>query len=583
VAPKLFLLLAAVVVCSLAFAVVGSSAHAKAVPVKITNCNSAIGAMNAALINTAKARVAARKAKSKSAKKRTKRNLKKAQSRGNNVRTAIRKHCIGANSLSSKTAACELQITKLTKSIETLYTRKLQTKKVKGKKSKRTRKTQLKRLADRVKADTKAFKTACAGSPGDGSSGAGPTGPTGNSGAPDTTAPGPVTIVGPTGPTNDNTPTVEITTPETGGHLECKINNGAFVTVTSPWTLPALADGTYTITCHYVDGSGNVGPDTSFTITIDTTAPGAVTIQGPNGSTNDSTPTITLGSGETGGHFECKINGGAFTTVTSPWTLPALADGTYTVTCHYVDGAGNVGPDSSITFTIDTVGPITTITGSNALGDNTPTFTLSSTEPNSTFKCKVDSGSFQNVAGSTFTTLALLDGSHNVFCNATDAAGNTGPTTAKSTTVIVGTPFADPTTVTGTGKIGIACTPLEMLNNWLGCPSMKLKIVIPAHPNGLTGNYLTDVSGFVKDLGSKAGILPKYTISITVDGTPVASQSKSMLLDLCGGGNVDLAASKTNISLSSDTAHTVTLYLKSSALLSVLPSAGSAALTVDLH
>ena len=44
-------------------------------------------------------------------------------------------------------------------------------------------------------------------------------------------------------------------------------------------------------------------------------------------------------------------------TVTSPLDILALnggqplADGVHTITCHWVDGAGNNGPDTTYTFT----------------------------------------------------------------------------------------------------------------------------------------------------------------------------------------------------------------------------------------
>jgi hypothetical protein len=74
--------------------------------------------------------------------------------------------------------------------------------------------------------------------------------------------------------------------------------------------------------------------------------------------------------------------------------------------------------------------PTTTITsGPNAgTNDPTPTFTFSS-EPGSTFECKLDSGSYATCA-SPNTTSHLIDGSHTFYVRAKDAAGSVDPTPA---------------------------------------------------------------------------------------------------------------------------------------------------------
>ncbi len=77
--------------------------------------------------------------------------------------------------------------------------------------------------------------------------------------------------------------------------------------------------------------------------------------------------------------------------------------------------------------------PTTTITGgpSAATNDPTPTFTFSS-EPGTSFECKLDSGSYAPCS-SPKTTSHLTDGSHSFDVRATDAEGNTDPTPATRT------------------------------------------------------------------------------------------------------------------------------------------------------
>ena len=64
--------------------------------------------------------------------------------------------------------------------------------------------------------------------------------------------------------------------------------------------------------------------------------------------------------------------------------------------------------------------------------DPTPTFAFSSSEPGSSFECKVDSGAYA-ACSSPKTTSHLADGSHTFSVRATDPAGNPDPTPASRT------------------------------------------------------------------------------------------------------------------------------------------------------
>jgi uncharacterized delta-60 repeat protein len=86
----------------------------------------------------------------------------------------------------------------------------------------------------------------------------------------------------------------------------------------------------------------------------------------------------------------------------------------------------------------DSSPPQTTITGGPAgtTNDSTPTFTFGSSEPGSTFECRLDGGAFA-ACNSPYTTEPLGGGSHTFQVQATDAAGNTDPTPASQTWTIV--------------------------------------------------------------------------------------------------------------------------------------------------
>ena len=94
----------------------------------------------------------------------------------------------------------------------------------------------------------------------------------------------------------------------------------------------------------------------------------------------------------------------------------------------------NVPPDScNPGATDDFDPPDTTIDSGPAEGsttdDNAPSFTFSSSEPNSTFECRLDGGAWEPCdSPKAYTDLA--DGPHSFEVRATDEAGNTDPTPA---------------------------------------------------------------------------------------------------------------------------------------------------------
>ena len=92
-------------------------------------------------------------------------------------------------------------------------------------------------------------------------------------------------------------------------------------------------------------------------------------------------------------------------------------------------------PDTTITD-----GPTGTVTGS------TPTFAFSSSEPGSTFECRVDTGAFA-ACTSPHTTATLADGAHTFQVRAKDPSGNTDQSPASRS-------FTVATAATGGGQHG---------------------------------------------------------------------------------------------------------------------------------
>lgn len=172
-------------------------------------------------------------------------------------------------------------------------------------------------------------------------------------------------------------------------------------------------------------------------------------------------------------------------------SFPAIqtASGTFTNDPNYPDCAGTFSWTARTTaLPPDTTPPDTTITGgpSSAVKTKVPSFTFSSTEPDGTFECRIDSGAFA-ACSSPFATAPLTDGPHTFEVKATDQAKNTDPTPAlRSFRVDTTTPQ---TTITAgpTGKTTNRTPRFAFRSNeagstfrcrldgrrWMGCGSPK--------------------------------------------------------------------------------------------------------------
>ena len=314
--------------------------------------------------------------------------------------------------------------------------------------------------------------------------------PTGScqSGATDDLTPPDTSITaGPSGATNDSTPTFTFTSSEAGSTFQCRIDGGAWEPCTTPHTTAELAAGTHTFEVRAIDSSGNVDPTPAsreFTVETvqDTTPPDTTITAGPTGVTNDSTPTFTFTATEAGSTFQCRVDDGAWEPCTTPHTTGTLADGTHKFEVRAVDAAGNVDPTpASRTFTVDTTPPDTTITAgpSGTTNDSTPTFSFTATEAGSTFACRVDGGAWGSCT-TPHTTGTLADGTHTFEVQATDGAGNTDPTPASRTFTVDATPPPPPPP-----PLPPAPAPT--------CDSLKATIVGTAGDDEITGTAGNDV------------------------------------------------------------------------------------------
>ena len=134
------------------------------------------------------------------------------------------------------------------------------------------------------------------------------------------------------------------------------------------------------------------------------------------------------------------VASGSATQFGSPGLGATVTDNTTTTfRATATDAAGNTSACSSPrTYVEDSTAPQTSITAgpSGPTTDSTPTFSFSSSEPNSTFQCRFDSQAFAACSGpgaSHTPSTPLPAGSHTFEVRATDKAKNTDATPSKRT------------------------------------------------------------------------------------------------------------------------------------------------------
>ncbi len=200
------------------------------------------------------------------------------------------------------------------------------------------------------------------------------------------------------------------------------------------------------------DKAGNLvmniltGAQTSITNNIDNTAP-TLTMQTSIGTTNDTTPSITIHSSEdctiTGTNVSAGISSSTSINLgTNTITFNELEQGEYTgKTITVTDAGGNSTSLSLGTFTIDTTPPtlseFTTISTPN--GDNTPEFIINSSKDgtiSTSLSAGIASGNSILTGYNTIVFNQLSDGEYsNQSVTVVDQAGNSTSLTLTTFTI----------------------------------------------------------------------------------------------------------------------------------------------------
>jgi hypothetical protein len=218
------------------------------------------------------------------------------------------------------------------------------------------------------------------------------------------------------------------------------------------WTVPSFAgppaigranlDGTDVL--QQLISGGGIDPDG---LAVDTAvAPPNTTITaGPDGLTNDPTPTFSFSSNRNGSSFECSVDGGDFEPCSGEGvhTTSELGEGAHTFRVRAIDSSDRADPTpAKRSFTVDLTAPDTQIntgpSGGQTVGRQT-TFAFEASGGATGFRCRLDAGPWQ-ACSSPWNLRRLSGGAHTFRTAAVDAAGNEDATPAEAEFNVDATP-----------------------------------------------------------------------------------------------------------------------------------------------
>jgi hypothetical protein len=236
----------------------------------------------------------------------------------------------------------------------------------------------------------------------------------------------------------------------TATSYECRLDAEAFATcpVGGPKTYTDLAEGSHTFQVRGRNASGPDPTPASYTWAVDMVAPTASVTSHPLDPSPGKTAAFRYSSNESGSKFECKLAPleASFSACnTQPKSYANLADGTYEFEVRAVDAAGNAQSTATVFgWTVDnsladTTPPDTSIATkpSDPSSSSTAAFTYTSSEPESTFQCKLDSAAFTACPSGGMAYSSLGEGQHTFQVRAIDSSENVDPTPAGYTFNVV--------------------------------------------------------------------------------------------------------------------------------------------------
>ncbi len=203
-------------------------------------------------------------------------------------------------------------------------------------------------------------------------------------------------------------------------------NNGATWSTPEPYTsttnwVLGSENGTKTVYAMFQDAAGNWSAPVSAWVILNA-GPTKVSITSPvAGFTQNNAPLLSFAVNKSDTANTVKVDGVVVNKISGN-TLDALAEGTHTVRVEAVDPNGIMG-FAEVTFTVDSVIPIVTITAPAAglSNNNQPVLTYTVNKDQTSNTVKIDGVAVNKTSGDTLD--ALTDGIHRLRVETTDQYG----------------------------------------------------------------------------------------------------------------------------------------------------------------
>jgi hypothetical protein len=261
------------------------------------------------------------------------------------------------------------------------------------------------------------------------------------------TLPSPTITAAPSNPSNSQSASFSFTGAGSGMTYECALDSTtAYSACTSPKSYSGLAAGSHTFRVRVKDKTKYSNP-TSYTWTIDLTAPPAPSITAkPATTTSATSASFSFTDSEAGVVFLCKLDSAAYAACTSPQNYPGpLALGSHTFSVEAKDAAGNISAATSFTWSIVPPTPTITAKPANPTNQTSASFSFTDTMSGVSYVCALDTSTFTSCSSPQNYAGPLAQGSHTFQVKA--VSGSNQSTPASYTWTIDTTPPPTPSII----------------------------------------------------------------------------------------------------------------------------------------
>ncbi len=290
----------------------------------------------------------------------------------------------------------------------------------------------------------------------------------------------------PPDPDSDTTPSFTFSSTDPTATFVCQVDGGGFAACNSGDSFGPLGSGNHTFEVSAVDTFGNTDPTpASYIWTIDTSAPNTAIDTNPPAVTNSITAAFTFSSGDNDlAGFECQLDGGGFSSCTSPQNYGGLSGGSHTFEVRAVDTAGNNDPSpASYTWVVD-LGYPTVLFNGNTVPSNNSTVGTGPTQIKVAFSKDVKNDGSAGAANLTANYLLVEDGVNGAF----DTLSCVGGLVADDVTI----PMTIPIYTNGSGTGPFIAT--SIVNGGTRLPDGKYRLFVCGTTSieDLAGNKLNN-------------------------------------------------------------------------------------------